>query len=504
MRALRRAALFVAAACASASPFSAPVFGSQAVAKDFGAAAGRPAETRVYAGAGFAFLRTDVDWWTVEPETPGQYNFTLYDALLEDLVGWGRTPYMTLNHWTKVWGGLSPVTPVQIEAFVNFSLAVVGRYKGKGVIWEIYNEPNGNLAGSNCSSTTAAAAEPSSSLLSKGDDAPSPSPLASWNPCANVTQYAALALATASALKRAYPSETVVVGALRSLSEDPPGNVTVDFPFLTALAASGVLAHADGVSVHFYRTTSPESVEGDVEAVRALLAEHTPPGQAPPALLSGEWGYQTGPFPHPYWPLVDATTQAKYLARMSLFNAGIGVNVTTWFEWRDGPNATTVDDDNFGVVEHAYQNETVPFVPKLAYTAAVALYGGTGNGPVLEGMSRYEVEGVVGGAGAAAADAEAATTNATCFVVYWDAGFLTTYYTAWCDAPEGWQGNVTFPDTFGGAGGAGRGVRGGGGGVCIGTADWLGRDMGYLCSSGGVFTTPVTNGPLYVRDQRRR
>ncbi len=32
--------------------------------------------------------------------------------------------------------------------------------------------------------------------------------------------------------------------------------------------------------------------------------------------------------------------------------------------------------------------------------------------------------------------------------------------------------------------------------------DYLGRPGGLVCSSGGTFTTPVGNGPVYLRDLR--
>lgn len=68
-----------------------------------------------------------------------------------------------------------------------------------------------------------------------------------------------------------------------------PASAGIDFPYLNASFAAGLLDHAAGVSVHPYRAGPPESATGDLLALAALIAAYAPPRAMP--CLSGEWGY---------------------------------------------------------------------------------------------------------------------------------------------------------------------------------------------------------------------
>ena len=37
---------------------------------------------------------------------------------------------------------MAPSTPTAINAFVNYALESLTHYKNKGIIWEMWNEPN--------------------------------------------------------------------------------------------------------------------------------------------------------------------------------------------------------------------------------------------------------------------------------------------------------------------------------------------------------------------------
>mgnify|MGYP003878656553 CR=1 FL=1 len=40
---------------------------------------------------------------------------------------------------------MPPINASQIAAFARYAVATVSRYAGRGVIWEIQNEPNGGF-----------------------------------------------------------------------------------------------------------------------------------------------------------------------------------------------------------------------------------------------------------------------------------------------------------------------------------------------------------------------
>lgn len=509
-----------------------PMFGSQFEAKVFGDTL-NPGEARWYSAYGFSFARYDIDWWSVET-VPGIYNFSLYDNLLQKSLNPNNIlPYMVINHWNGIYDhGRSPYTEQGIAAFVNFTLATIHHYQNKGILFEIYNEPNLSTYPNNCSSST-------NTAVTTDTRTPVPdlsSPLTSWNPCSNVTAYLNLALAVGKSVKAKYPNELLVGPALGSIFASTEGKQTVDYDFLITLfnstSTGGILEYYDGISIHFYRTGPPEMNEPDIQRIEKLIQQYTP-STVPslPFLISGESGYQTGPSPHPYWPLVDLQTQAKYLARMSLFYTGIGINVTTWFTWRNGPNETTIDDDNFGIMYYTYHNETIPFSPKPSAYASVTLSLNT-QSLSLVGMRRYPIN-----------QTDTSTGNTTvCYVLYWNGGFMTTFYTAWCDSlDDSWTTKLSFPDSlpieeeFLPDNNSFLSVtntekiafwkqsrywssqihrerpteeivptydeyRTEQPNVCIDSFNYLGMDQGLVCSTNGIFTVTVSNGPLYIRD----
>jgi hypothetical protein len=105
----------------------------------------------------------------------------------------------------------SPRRPESITAFATWAAAAAKHFRGRHVVWEIWNEPN----------------------------------IEFWKPEPDVKQYIALALATCKALRDADPQATIVAPAA---SKFPWG-------FLKNSLKSGVLEYLDGFSVHPYRGT---------------------------------------------------------------------------------------------------------------------------------------------------------------------------------------------------------------------------------------------------------
>ena len=89
------------------------------------------------------------------------------------------------------------------------------RFDGRGILWEMYNEPN----------------------------------IGFWHPKPNVDDYTKLALAVGKALHNAEPGETYV----------GPATSTIDFNFLEACFKAGLLEYWFAVSVHPYRQKDPET-----------------------------------------------------------------------------------------------------------------------------------------------------------------------------------------------------------------------------------------------------
>lgn len=285
----------------------------------------KPGEMRQLAAAGFGIVRMDLTWAGTERKA-GAYDFAAYDRLLAALDAHKVRALFILDYGNKLYDdGLSPHTDAGRAAFAKWAAAAASHFKGRGVLWEIWNEPNhANF----------------------------------WKPKANVDDYVKLALIASKAIHEAAPSE-IVIG---------PATSEVDLPFLEACFKAGLLEHWSAVSVHPYRQTNPETAADDYRKLRRLIARYAPKGKQVP-ILSGEWGYSVA------WKNFDEATQGKYLPRQWLTNLANDVPVSIWYDWHDDGANPAEAEHNFGTVKHAYHKDRgdAPYDAKPAYVAARTL-----------------------------------------------------------------------------------------------------------------------------------
>lgn len=260
---------------------------------------------------GFHWARMDFVWSSIE-KTKGVYDFTAYDALVKGLNARGMRPLFILDYGNDLYQEGSPRSPEAQAAFARFAAAAVKHYKGRQILWEIWNEPN----------------------------------IGFWKPQPNVEEYGSLALATAQAIKAADPNATVLAA----------GTSTIPLPFFESLFKRGLLRYIDAVSFHPYRGSNPETAAADYAQLRQLIAQYAHGKEMP--LVSSEWGYTT--------TNVSEQTQAQYLARQWLSNIAEGIRVSIWYDWHDNGTDPKNGEHNFGTVHNDY-------TPKPAYLAAQAL-----------------------------------------------------------------------------------------------------------------------------------
>lgn len=273
--------------------------------------------------AGFRWVRTDLTWARVERER-GQYDFSAYERLVAEMKRRKLQPLLILDYGNPLYdGGLAPHTDEGRAAFAEFCHQAVRRLKGDVKHWEIWNEPNQAQF---------------------------------WKPQPNAGDYVKLAAAAAKRIRDADREAVIVSG----------GTARVDLDFLRACFAEGLLEHVDVVSVHPYRQTPPETATPELLALARLIREMRP---VPPAVVSrkprvgekaspppppkeipiwvGEWGYTTS------WEGIDEEAQARYLVRMMLHNASVGIPVSIWYDLQqDGPDPKE-GEHNFGILTHA-------------------------------------------------------------------------------------------------------------------------------------------------------
>jgi hypothetical protein len=274
------------------------------------------------ADAGVRFLRNDLDWAEVETQ-PGIYDFanTGFDALVDTAEELGLHILFILDYGNPLYGEAQAIVDEEGRgAYAAFAAAAAARYGGRGHAWEIWNEPN------------------LEQFWTGSEGGPDPE------------LYAELVRTAAPALRAADPEGQIAVGALYFGFPEviEATGLGIGGPrFLEEIAATGVLALADEVTLHFYRAAAPEDVIHDVEAARALLEG----AGYPLPISSGEWGYSTydpnaPPDGFNFLPAVTPTRQASYLTRMLLYNFSLGLRRSVIFKDRDE------EDPNPGNIEH--------------------------------------------------------------------------------------------------------------------------------------------------------
>ena len=291
---------------------------------------GHERDLDLIAAAGCKFVRMDFGWQEIE-RSPGVYDWSAYDDLCAQLRARGLRAIYILDYvhpayepkvesrhaiaHTPEKHTASPRHAESIAAFARWAAASARHFGKEHVIWEIYNEPNGDF----------------------------------WKPRPNAQEYTALALATAKAIRAAEPSATIIAPAMSGF----------EWKYMETLLASGVLRYLDAVSVHPYRGPGkpPETAGPDYERLRSMIDQYAPQsrrGKIP--ILSGEWGYSSNTRG------VSLDTQAEYAVRQQLFNLWSGVPLSIWYDWKnDGVNPDE-NEQNFGTV-------TDKLAPKPAYLA---------------------------------------------------------------------------------------------------------------------------------------
>ena len=260
-----------------------------------------PGELSLLAGTGVRWVRMDMFWNTVEQEQ-GRYTFGEYDALVAAMARHGIRILFILDYGNPHYDyGFAPHSSEARAAFVRFATVAARRYRDKGVIWEIWNEPNLDHF---------------------------------WAPQADVERYGLLLLQTAAAIRRADPTAIIVA----------PGTSGFDWPFLTALGDMGAFANLDAVTVHPYGFEIPEQAGPRYVQLATLLQRYSPAWKIP--VLSGEWGYSS------VRGGISEEQQAQYLARQWLINLAYDVNLSIWYDWRDDGVDHTAIEQNFGTVHH--------------------------------------------------------------------------------------------------------------------------------------------------------
>jgi hypothetical protein len=278
-------------------------------------------EMQMISNAGFKWVRMDLYWSSTETRK-GSYDFSKYDNLLRSLDAHHIRAVLILDYVNRLYdNGASPYTPAGRDAFVAWAEAAVLHFAGRGVIWEMYNEPD-----------------------------------LQWSPTPNAAAYAKLALAVGLALADAAPTEPFVGPSLS-------GQMRTEY--LDASLQAGLLKYWSGITIHPYTRTGPENATRTYALIRGILSNYGPDAARIPILCS-EWGYSRR------WSDTSGYEEAEFLPRAWMTNMLNDVPLTIWYDWRDDPpNDQNPDEAAFGIVARAEHVGREPvFDPHPAYVSA--------------------------------------------------------------------------------------------------------------------------------------
>jgi len=249
------------------------------------------------AEAGFKWIRTDFSWSRVE-RTRGEYDFSRYDKLLSGLSENHLRAILILDYGNPLYQEGAPRSEEARAAFVRWAHASLQHFRHRGIVWEMYNEPNGKF----------------------------------WKPAPNAAEYATLAKEVGQEIRANEPDEWFI----------GPSVTGIDLKFLKSCFSAGLLDYWDAVSVHPYRGHRPETVLGDYAALKGRIAEFAG-GKSIPIICS-EWGYPDSQY--------SEETQADFLAREYLCGLMADVPITIWYDWtNDAYDPAAPDESHFGVVD---------------------------------------------------------------------------------------------------------------------------------------------------------
>jgi hypothetical protein len=249
---------------------------------------------------GARFLRVDLKWANIE-KTAGVYDFSYYDALMGLLQAKGMRAILILDYGNPLYNsGNAPSDDASRTAFLSYAIAALNKYKGLGVLWEIWNEPDENKF---------------------------------WKPVANADDYSTLALLVGQAFRAAAPDEWII----------GPGLSGFDWPFVERCFQRGLLQYWDAVSVHPYRSQAiPETALADFDRLKAMVELYRPAGRTI-AIVDSEWGYSLG------WVNMDPDIQAKYDLRTKFVDMMAGARTSITYSWRDQSSGTPDNVSLFGL-----------------------------------------------------------------------------------------------------------------------------------------------------------
>ena len=250
--------------------------------------------------AGVKFVRKDLFWNHVE-RGKGSYDFGGYERMLDGLEKRGIRALFILCYQNELYP--RPENNAEgREAYARFAAAAAKRFKGRNVLWELWNEPNVMHF-----------------WKGPGDH----------NSDAFADQYVALVKAAVPAMREADPDCYILGGATSCLW-------TNSFKWLDRCFKQGLLTSGiDALSVHPYGFVRPElCIKEGYGHLREMMDASGAPKDFP--VLNTEVGYDVN---EKYLGSQELRLQhqAWHFVRQHLVDQLCDIRLSTWYNWNDDP-----------------------------------------------------------------------------------------------------------------------------------------------------------------------
>ena len=253
---------------------------------------------------GVQWVRIGLGWKQIEQASKGTYNWAETDRFVNyyDKMGFREMCIINAETINPLYVSDQANTETVIAAIASFAGEAAKRYRGKGIVWEIGNEPE---------------------VFPMGGY---------WN---NPETYTKLARACAKAIRAADPGGHVAACSV----------AWMDRSFITRCLDAGLLADGtiDVVTYHGYHRAnlSPESgLADDVQWLRTQVRDHA--GAASVTVCDSERGYAIlpdgTPKPSDDWrnEVYTESEQAAYLSRHYLESIHCLLPIIVWYKDMNG------------------------------------------------------------------------------------------------------------------------------------------------------------------------
>ncbi|OHB41603.1 MAG: hypothetical protein A2Y13_03925 [Planctomycetes bacterium GWC2_45_44] len=271
---------------------------------------------------GLKIVRIDVQWRWVD-KSKWEYDLQPYHMLLDAAEKRGLRTLTLLSFAHPQYEEHQSVKTAEgRQKFAEFCARAVSESKGKGVIWEMWNEPNTDVF---------------------------------WSPLSDANEYMQALISAVTAMRKADPNCNIIA----------PNTAGVDIKFLKLCLEQGLLNQIDAVSVHGYCEVPEQNFIRYLQ-LKSLVSGYSAKLDKPMFFVTSEMGFPQL-LPTPVGGIMRTEDkQAALIIRSILVDIVAGMPMHIVYTNLEYENPQESSEASYGVITHERK-------PKAAYYAIKTL-----------------------------------------------------------------------------------------------------------------------------------